>query len=222
MDKDRQIRFLYPPLIFLSSIALGVWLDYPNSLSTYFSSMLTNSNTTNVMATLLGLGSLVLVLGYLIGTVTILFLRLLFFSNRFNYEFKLSKQTYEQIGKLIFKDKDDTVEKKERMYAAIVFDHSHINDRIHGWIVRRWNAFMIASFSVVGLLGSLIFGPPLGFSVTCGWFLTVNFFILCFMLQSWLSHRETMRMISFLTRVENKPSKDGGSNENAANNVYKT
>lgn len=166
MDKDRQIRFLYPPLIFLSSISLGVWLDYPNSFSVSVSNILANANTTNVLATLLGLGSLVLVLGYLIGTVTILLLRLLFITNRFNYEFKLSKQTYEEIGKLIFKNKSDIVEKKERMYAAVVFDHSYINDRIHGWIVRRWNSFMIASFSVIGLLGSLVFGPPLGFSFT--------------------------------------------------------
>lgn len=215
MDRDRQIRFLYPPLIFISSIALGVWLDYPNSFSTTISSILTNANTTNVLATLLGLGSLVLVLGYLIGTVTILLLRLLFIKNRCNYEFKLSKQTYDEIGKLIFKNKNDTVEKKERMYAAVVFDHSHINDRIHSWIVRRWNAFMIASFSVVGLLGSLILGPLLGFSVTWGWFFTVVFFIICFVLQGWLSYRETMRMITFLIKVKN--DRTGGSgNENGS------
>ena len=186
-------------------MALGVSLDYPNSFSECISSILASANTTNVVATLLGLGSLVLVLGYLIGTVTILLLRLLFITNRFNYEFKLSKQTYDEIGKLVFKNKSDIVEKKERMYAAVVFDHSYIDDRIHGWIVRRWNAFMIASFSVIGLLGSLVFGPPFGFSVTCGWFLWVGFFILCFVLQGWLSYRETMRMVAFLTKVKNDP-----------------
>ena len=202
MDRDRQIRFLYPPLIFISSTALGVFLDYPNSFSTTISTMMTNDNTTNVLATLLGLGSIVLVLGYLIGTVTILLLRLLFFRNGFNYEFKLSKQTYDDIGRLIFKDKNETVEKNERMYAAVVFDHSHINDRIHSWIVRRWNAFMIASFSIVGLLASLSLRPLLGFSFTCGWFFTVDVFIFCFVIQAWLSYRETMRMISFLTKVK--------------------
>jgi len=211
MDKDRQIRFLYPPLIFLSSIALGVWLDYPNSLSTDIESMLKNVNTTNVVATLLGLGSLVLVLGYLIGTVTILLLRLVFFNNGFNYEFMLPKQTYGKIGKLIFKNKNENVEKKERMYAAVVFDYSYINDRIHGWIVRRWNAFMIASFSVVGLLGSIFLGPRLGFSITNGWFVTVDIFIICFVVQGWLSYRETMRMITFLTKVENDPAGDRDS-----------
>lgn len=208
MDRDRQIRFLYPPLIFISSIALGVWLDRPNSFLTTILDTLTNSNTTNILTTLLGLSSLVLVLGYLIGTVTILLLRLLFFLNRFNYEFRLSKPTYDKIGKIIFKNKSDTVDKKERMYAAVVFDHSHINDRIHSWIVRRWNAFMIASFSVVGLLSSLILGPLLGFSITCSWFLTVAFFVLCFVLQAWLSYRETMRMITFLAKVETNSTVD--------------
>lgn len=212
MDRDRQIRFLYPPLIFISSIALGVFLDYPNSLSKTVFETLGNDNATSVVATLLGLGSVVLVLGYLIGTVTILLLRLLFFWNRFNYEFKLSEQTYDEIGRLIFKKENDAIGIKERMYAAVVFDHSHINDRIHSWIVRRWNAFMIASFSVVGLLGSLFLGPPLGFSSTSGWFFTVGFFILCLVLQAWLSYRETMRMISFLTRVKRDSNRAGGEN----------
>jgi hypothetical protein len=211
MDRDRQIRFLYPPLIFISSIALGVWFDYPNSLSTTISCMLTNANTTNVLATLLGLGSLVLVLGYLIGTVTILLLRLIFFRNEFNYEFKLSKQTYDKIGKRIFKNKKNTVEKEERMYAAVVFDHSYINDRIHSWIVRRWNAFMIASFSVFGLIASLFLGTPLGLSVTWGWFFTVDIFILCFVLQAWLSYRDTMRMITFLVKVKDHSTGDNDS-----------
>jgi hypothetical protein len=213
MDKDRQIRFLYPPLILLSSIVLGVCLDQEqNPLFTNFSNLLKSTNTTTVVATLLGLGSLVLVLGYLIGTVTILLLRVLFFKNRFNYEFKLSNETYEQIGKLIFKEGNYIIGKKEKMYAAVVFDHSYINDRIHGWIVRRWNAFMIASFSITGLLSSLIFGPFLGFSITLGWFLIVVFFLLCFVLQSWLSYRDTMRMIAFLTRVKIGPTKIDGSN----------
>ena len=202
MDKDRQIRFLYPPLIFLCSIALGIWLDYPNALWNKISYLFSNDNKTSIVIALLGAGSLILVLGYLIGTITILLLHLLFPKNRFNYEFKLSQETYNKIGKLIFKNKNDIVQKKERMYAAVVFDHSHIDDNIHRWIVRRWNAFLIASFSVIALIASLICGCLLGISFTCGWVLTVIFFIACFILQGRLSWIETMRMITFLTRVK--------------------
>lgn len=202
MDKDRQIRFLYPPLIFLSSLALGVRLDYPNELSVSVSNILVNPNATIVLAALLGLGSLVLVLGYLIGTFTILLLRFLFFNNNFNYEFKLSKATYEKIGELILKNKNDGIGKNEKMYAAVVFDHSYINDRIHSWIVRRWNGFMTASFSVTGLISSLFVGPLLGISITFYWFFTVLIFSICFAFQARFSWRETMRMITFLTGVK--------------------
>lgn len=158
MDKERQIRFLYPPLIFLSSIVIGIWQDYPNAIWDSISTLFTNNNITSIVIALLGAGSLILVLGYIIGTITILLLRLFFRKNGWNYEFKLSDQTYFNIGKLILKDKSDTVHKKERMYAAVVFDHSYINDRIHQWIARRWNAFLIAAFSVVGLIASVISG----------------------------------------------------------------
>ena len=207
MDKDRQIRFLYPPLIFLSSIAFGIWLDFPDRLGEQVSSFFTNVNNTSIFVALLGVGSLVLVLGYLIGTITILLLRLLFAKNEFNYEFKLSKETYDEIGKKILENKNDIIRKNERMYVAVVFDHSNIHDSIHRWIVRRWNAFHIASFSVVGLGASLICGYLLGISFTWGWVLTVAFLVACFILQGRLSWIETMRMITFLTRVS-KNSKE--------------
>jgi MFS family permease len=221
MDKDRQIRFLYPPLIFLSSITLGVWLDYPNELSGKISDLFSNQNTTSIVVALLGVGSLILVLGYLIGTITILLLRLLFAKNEFNYEFKLSDQTYKKIGKLILKNQNDHVEKKERMYAAVVFDHSYISKNTHRWIVRRWNAFLIASFSVVGLICSVLFGwLVLEISPTWGWLLTVIVFITCFILQGSLSWIETMRMVAFLTKVKkndedrNSHSADDDSEKN--------
>ncbi|MEK6783328.1 MAG: hypothetical protein AABY93_16625 [Bacteroidota bacterium] len=202
MDKDRQIRFLYSPLIFLLSLSLGLGLDYPDPFWDKISILFTSDNKTSIVVALFGLGSLVIVLGYLIGTITILLLRLVFFFNGFSYEFNLSEKTYEKIGKLILRKKSDTIQKHDKMYAAVVFDHSYIHEKIHSWIARRWNAFLIASFSVVALVASLFCGHSLGIGFTRGWVLTIIIFCICFILQGTLSWIETMKMVTFLTRVK--------------------
>lgn len=208
MDKERQIRFLYPPLIFLGSIALGTWLDYPNVFGERISNFLSNANITSVIVAVLGAGSIVLVLGFVIGTVTILLLRVLFFRNGFSYEFILSKGTYEKIGKIILANKDDSIRKEDRIYAGVVFDHGHIDQNVHGWIARRWNAFLIAAFSAFGLLASLLIGSILGVSLTTPWLIITIILTLCFIIQSRLSYIETMRMITFLTRVRKFDKKE--------------
>ncbi len=202
MDKERQIRFLYPPLIFLGSLALGTWLDYPNDFGEKVSSFLSNANITSVIIAILGAGSTVLVLGFIIGTLTILLLRILFFRNGFSYEFILTKGTYDKIGRIILENKDDSVRKEDRVYAAVVFDHAYIDQNVHGWIARRWNAFLIAAFSAFGLLASLLIGWLLGISLTISWVIVTILLTICFILQSRLSYIETMKMIAFLTRVK--------------------
>jgi len=202
MDKDRQIRFLYPPLIFLGSIAFGIWLDHSDVIRNLIEKFLKGDNNTKLTVALLGAGSIVLVTGFLLGTITVLILRVLFPNNRFSYEFKLAEKSYDKIGKLILKSKDDKIKKEDRMYAGVVFDHSYISENIHLWIVRRWNAFFIASSSIVGLILSLLVGHLLGVAFTCGWVLTVIGSIILFTIQGWSSWIETMRMIVFMTRVK--------------------
>lgn len=202
MDKDRQIRFLYPPLIFLGSLALGLWLAPPSQIGAQIEKLFGNDNKTSVAVALFGAGSLVLVLGFLLGTITVLLLRSFFPRNRFNYEFKLSDKIYDRIGELILKDKSDSIRKKDRMYAAIVFDHSYVHENTHRWIIRRWNAFFIASSSTVALTLSLIIGSILHIQVTCAWFFIVFTFIILFIIQGYSSWKETMRMVAFMTRVK--------------------
>jgi hypothetical protein len=214
MDKDRQIRFLYPPLIFLSSIAFGIWVDDSITLRNAISSFFSGANNTSVAVALLGASSLVLVIGFLLGTITVLLLRSLFPGNRFNYEFKLSDDSYKKIGSLILKSKNDTIRKKDRMYAGIVFDHSYIAENIHRWIIRRWNAFFIASSSTVALGLSLFLGHLLGISFTSTWVWTIIGLVILFILQGYSSWVETMRMIVFLTRVK---SKDNSKNHDDTN-----
>jgi len=205
MDKDRQIRFLYPPLIFICSILLGLWMGGTEELKCTISSFFKNDNNTNIAIALIGASSIVLVLGFLIGTITILLLRTIFCWNRFNYEFYFQGMTYDKIGKLLLKDKTEKITDKQKMYAAVVFDHSYIPDNIHRWMIRRWNSFMIGSFSTVALASSLLIGHcVLDISYKTGWVIPVIIFIAFFIIQAWSSWVESMRMLDFMTGVEKK------------------
>lgn len=204
MDKDRQIRFLYPPLIFLSSIALGIWLDPSDLLRKTISTFFNYKNNADVFVALLGASSLVLVLGFLIGTLTVFFLRFLFSENGFNYEIKLKNKLYKQIGDLILDKKDDSITKEERFYAGVVFDHNFIAENIHRWIIRRWNAFFISSSSTIALFLSLLVGYLLKVTFTYSWILTILSFAIIFIIQACFSYIETMRMIEFMIKVKNK------------------
>ena len=158
MDKERQIRFLYPPLILLGSLALGLVIDSSNELNNSISILIQNDNIVSIIVALLGASSLVLVLGFLLGTITVFILRLLFYKNDWNYEVKLPRNSYEKIGEIILKDQNYSIKKEDYLFLGIVFDHGFLPKNIHQWIVRRWNAFFISSSSAVALISSLIIG----------------------------------------------------------------
>lgn len=45
MDKERQIRFLYPPLILIGSLLVGVYFDESKSINCIFSSVFDSSQS---------------------------------------------------------------------------------------------------------------------------------------------------------------------------------
>src|SRR5947207_2891331 len=104
MDKERQIRFFYSPLVLIGSLFIGIYYD---RTSTIIESIKTNISTEknavdnyNCFTRLWIVNSS---FGYLIGTITIFLLRLIFFKNNFSYEIWLSNKSYVELGKLILK-----------------------------------------------------------------------------------------------------------------------
>jgi len=220
MDKDRQIRFLYPPLIFLTSIALGAWFDKTPIRSDSLLCLLENHSNANVFIVLLGTSSIILVIGFIIGTVNILLLRFGFwlFAFDWNYEFFYQDdKTYQEFGKLILKDPEDKIKPEDRLNAIVVFDHSVISDKVHSWIVRRWNSFIISSSSAVALLASLLIGHYAGVMYTYHWCTIVILTATIFIVLACVSWLESVRMLKFLTRVKkedpNPPNNSNPSND---------
>ena len=223
MDKDRQIRFLYPPLVLLSSIALGSYFDTSIELHKVITHFFEVDSNTKIVIALLGGSSLILVLGFLLSTITIFFLRFFFIKNDFNYEIKLSEKAYQDIGKLILKKGKKLVTTKDKHYAGIVFDHGFISKNIHQWMVRRWNAFIISSSSTLALISSLIIGHWLNIYISCYWLLVVIPLTLIFITNACYSWKDSMDMVEFMTKIkepekqeelpENNPSQEDSGEE---------
>jgi hypothetical protein len=207
MDKDRQIRFLYPPLIFLGSIALGFYLDDSTSVQSIIEDFPQLDKSLTIVLAILGAGSLILLLGYLLGSVTVSILKLAFRlkGKHFNYEELLSDKFYKAIEDIILKEEGKPVDKMDRLYAVSTFDHGFISSGVHQWIVRRWNAFFISSSSAVAIFFSFIIGRfCLNIDFNWVWLLVSLIF---FSMLAWLastSWYEVMRMIEFQTRVKEK------------------
>ncbi len=203
MDSERQIRFLYPPLILMGSILLGISFDETTTLDDVITYLIGSNKEINTLTALLGATSLILVIGFVLGTITIVSLKLLCFKNGWDYEIWLKEGSYTSIGKLILKD-SDRIEKEDRLYASVTFDHAIVPKAVHDWIARRWNSFFVSSNSTTALIMSLALAPVLNIDMTCGWVLITLLFIIIFGYLSYLAWRQTMRMIEFQIRVEDK------------------
>lgn len=200
MDKDRQIRFLYPPILLIFSLVLGAHLSGVLKLNKVFE-FLSSGKNSDIFIALLGASSLVLILGFLLGTVTIFLLRVLFPGNRFNYEILLPESAYVRIQELMLRDGLILKSKEEKHLAAIIFDHGFVVKDVHHWIVRRWNAFFISASSIAAIISSLIIGWCL-FILSLSWIIVCLVFILIFAVQCIYSWKDTMKMLDLMTKVD--------------------
>lgn len=201
MDKERQIRFLYPPIILLGWLLLGFVFDDHKSFSNLVQ-VLKSVTTKEMIAWIAGGGLIVIVLGYLIGTLTLSFLRIIFIKRRGSYE--ISKKTnYEEIKKVIFKDNSD-ISDKERLFLVVTYDHEFLPIAIHKWLQRRWQSFNTAANSVTAIILSMIIGKMLCIKITSCWLILSVIFVLMLWYQAYRMREETIKMIEFQLKVKDE------------------
>jgi hypothetical protein len=196
---EKQVRFLYPPLILIASLALGVFLD-PNCK---YHNVIGMEITKNWVSLIFGTTLILFVAGYIIGTLTITILRILFIGKNGVYELpsKSSDVIRSLNKKLLYKRR--FIAKEEELYAYATFDHATIEKDTHSWIQRRWSAFHTASNSATSLVISLIIGTLcLDIKFTVFWLLTVLIFFYIFILASYKARKETIEMINFQVRIK--------------------
>ncbi len=201
MDKDRQIRFLYPPLFFVGFWIWALYLDPARGVADYLpTGVQLPISLNNILGILAGGGVLVLVLGFLISSVSVALLRISFrLAGHHTYEAVLSDDCRERLSNAVGLQK--SAPKSDVLYLAAVFDHGLLPDNIHTWLLRRWSAFNISAHSNLGLV--LVLSSVLWSGLHPGltWY-TVWLGSLVFLLvHAVFAWSDTMQMIEFYSEL---------------------
>ena len=135
MNKDRQIQLLYPPLLFLAALGMAFYLDPCKEIGTYLP--ITKDapiGLEKLVGIVAGGGILIIVTGFLIGTVSICFLRIAFrLCGHSQYEAVLTHGCLARIW-----PKLKTTQQRDKslmLFAAATFDHHLLPKDIHEWLL---------------------------------------------------------------------------------------
>ncbi|MBI5422709.1 MAG: hypothetical protein HZA32_01395 [Opitutae bacterium] len=214
VDPTRQIRFLYPPLICLGYL---LWLLLSNARTAeVFSQVFRDAPTPTItfVGTLVAGGVVVVVIGFILGTFTYSVMRLLSLLRGIK-----SHRPSEWIGwqthEAWFSEDDANdiwrrsvglwadLKKRDIHLATVRLDFALIDERVHQWIERRWNAFNISLNTVIGILlvkgGAQYFAPSLprpNLWAETGWALVAMFLINAF-----LAFKDSGRMLVFCSQL---------------------
>jgi hypothetical protein len=214
VDADRKIRFLLSPILFLASLVWGAQFDPMKWL--WLTHFLHHEEGARVVELVAGAGLLVFVVGYVIGTITLVLLRLPFALHRRDASgfwtsfFRQSHEanlTDETLHRVLSHLGAPNRAHFDAFYAAVAFDHGLLRsdqrtEGVHAWLVRRWSGFTIAATSAVGLVLALLFGKfVLGITASLPWLLTTLAFGALVILVAIWSWTDVMNMLDFMSRL---------------------
>ncbi len=202
MDKDRQIRFLYPPLFFIGFWLWALYLDPNRSAQAYLP--LTGAekslDASQVAGIIAGGGVAVLVVGFLISVVSVVALRVGFaMRGHSTYEAVWTSECRARVSRAVGVA---LVPARQVLYLAATFDHVLLPENAHTWLLRRWSSFNISCHSCTALLLAAMAVWWSGFSPGRGWYVVLLFSLLILGLQSRFAWNDTMGMVEFYSRLD--------------------
>ena len=182
------------------SILLALYLDDNKSLYSILPNLGNETKAIEIIAALLGGGIIIIILGFVIGTLTINLLRLgfLIFGIK-HYEESLSESTYNNIFKRLGINKGT---EKQKFFAVVSFDHETIPNGVHQWILRRWNSFNVSTNSIMAFVLSVPIISYLNIKFHCYWFFFIPLISVLFLINAVIAWKETMGMIEFQSICE--------------------
>lgn len=213
MDQVRQIRFIIAPFFFLGNLLLGAWLGNLFSIE-----VVAKWQPQTVVAIGGVLVAALLPLGFLIGGISVLFLRTVFcVISKGHYEVSLSDDTWQRIWPALKANVQRT--RSNELYSGVTFDHEILHDGIHDWLVRRWNAFNISVNSCTAVVLAHLVGFALAIPLTRWWVGTTACLFGLFVFIAFVSWRETMGMVDFQShRIQDgRMPHETAANEQAPN-----
>lgn len=159
MDFIRHGRYVIPSFLFFLSL-LSLWSASGPDIETVTAKELT--------VAIAVLGAATLPLGFFIGGVSVLILRLIFFVGTlgdWNYEVRVSEGAWGKISEFL----GTPFQRSERVVAGSAFQ-LELPDNVFLWIDRRWNAFNVYINSLVAIALAYLCGAfALGFHPTVVW-----------------------------------------------------
>ncbi len=213
MDKDRQIRFLYPPLFFLAFLWWAYHSHPLNTISEYLKAPSESKESLNKILGLIAAGGAgVLVLGFLLGTISIVFLTGIFWFRKAHYAAVWPPKALGRLWpKLDFKKngKELAEDKKWTLYATATFYFCMLPKGIQAWMMRRWSAFIISTNTVVGLLIVMAIVRVRAIDSGILWWITTIIVALFLAVNGCIAWKEYMTMLDFqshrdLKRLKNR------------------
>lgn len=199
MDENRKIRFLYPPFVLLISMLIALYYDCDKSLSDFLAQLENADKTTELLIVLIGGGIFVVVLGYLIETMTKLILRLIFWLVKRRHYLvadNLSNETYRSISYMLFLH-FRTLNRNQQLNAALTLDNAVLPKGIYQWIIRRWNIFNLACNSIFAIIISLGFLFQFDVSVSRSWLIIIGVMLIILFITAFFAWKETKNMYEF-------------------------
>lgn len=197
MEQSRQLRFLIPPFVLLTSLLWGAVVDPHIALLYLLEKVTTKSEIAQIVGVAVTGGIAVIALGFLISAISIFFLRVGFCFFHRNYEAQVSPDTLERVGRAVGAKRNP--DGCQVLYAVATYDHWKLPHSLHEWIARRWDVFMLSINSCGALILSHLVGLQL--QITQGWrWWFPNLLLFTFLvINGLMAWRQTMGMLSFLS-----------------------
>lgn len=199
MDAIRQIRFVYPPLVFASAVGIALWSapeDYAGRVTDKFT-----ANAAIALVTfVLGSGAL-LACGYVIGSLPIFLLRAgaNILGTR-HYESLIEDCDHERVWRRLG-GVNGQLREDDRAYLAAAFNHVVVGDRMYEWLQRRWNAFNIAMHTAAALSMAIVVVYFTSVNAGAGWYWCASILVVMFGFLAHYTWLDVKAMTSLLART---------------------
>jgi len=202
MDELRRIRFFIPPFIFFLSLFWGFYLSGGTSPE-----WLKNLTNKDLLALVTILAASAIPLGFLINTISITFLRVLFFIMRQGtYEVWLNNEALRRIEEQV--NSGLTLDKKWELYGVATFDHELLDKGVNEWIARRWTIFNLSAHSCAAIIIAHFLAPSLKIISNEDWVLSSIFIIVILIISAIIAYKNTMKMLDFQSYRENSAHRE--------------
>lgn len=201
MNTDRQIRFLYPPILVLAYFLWRFLEDERgrSAICNLYRFAKQEDFVSGGITLALAAGTLVVVLGYLLGSITYFVMRLLavVFGHR-THEATFNRTDRELIWQAVM-PASVKYRREDAWLASVWVDASLAGRDIHEWTARRWNGFNLAANICMGIVLTFVaFAVFAGnWSVTKTWVAVGVIAEVGFGTIAVLAWKDTMGMIRF-------------------------